>query len=123
MTANAFVADVRPGRTASTARPVLVVLGIVASLAVGWYLRSAVPHGAALVIVGEMSGSVALVNASGSKACIAPTGTAEQRCGVVYGRPDAPPLVIGREITVAIAQLRTPDGSVEVFIVEPGPRR
>jgi hypothetical protein len=101
------------------AGPIVFLVAVLASVAVGWYLRAGAggTHGVALI--GELAGRVSAINESGAKLCIAPEGGGDQRCSVVYRRPDAQPLSVGDQISVAIGRLPAGEGDwIEIFIAE-----
>lgn len=88
-------------------------------LGIGWVVGGTVTGFAGVDVKEELSGTVAVVNGTGSKICLTPTGSADQRCGVVYQRPDAPSLAVGDRVTIAVAALRVADGTqTEIFLIE-----
>jgi hypothetical protein len=68
----------------------------------------------------ELVGTVSVVNSTGAKFCLAPSGGGEDRCGLAYQRLDAAPLQMGQEVRITVASIKQPGGTaVEVFVIQP----
>jgi hypothetical protein len=102
------------GRPAGWLLPLMLAL----ALAAGWFARTAWTGDGRLRIVGRTSGVVSVVNITGAKFCLQPHDGSAQRCGVAYERRDSPPLAVGDDVSVTIAELKTANGATEVFILE-----
>src|SRR5438105_11352827 len=98
-------------RRASAGRVSRLIAGVLLAFAVGWFASTRWSGLGGLVVEREITGTVAVVNASGAKVCIAPLDGSAQVCGLAYQRPDVAPMAVGDRVTVAVVALR--EGELE----------
>lgn len=103
------------GRRRSNPWRVLLVIAL--AFALGWVASVAWTATGQLRLVDRVSGTVSVVNVAGAAICLEPDGGGQQRCSVVYQRPDAASLEVGDHVSVAVGVLRTgPDREEEIFV-------
>jgi hypothetical protein len=109
------------GRQIAFSRTTLGLLAVGSlgvGLIVGWLLTSYVLQPQGLIVRSEITGTIAVANASGDKVCIAPNSGGAQVCGELLEQAGLGPLKVGDEVTVALASLKGDSGSTDVMVVE-----
>jgi hypothetical protein len=96
------------------------VLLLAAAFVLGWAAGVAWSTTAPLRLVGEVKGTISVVNESGSQFCLDPLDGSHRRCGVTYQRLDDPPLAVGDIVSVAVGVLVHEDGEQEIFVIQAG---
>ena len=94
------------------------MLLLAAAFVLGWAASVAWSTTAPLRLVGEVKGTISVVNASGSQFCLDPLDGSRRRCGVTYQRLDDPRLAVGDVVSVAVGVLKDQDGEQEIFVIE-----
>ncbi len=108
-----MAAQLTADRTRLLIRALAAALVVVAAVAVlaGWHALTAGP--------GVLHGSVALVNADGSKFCVDPEDGGDQWCGALSTSGSEPPSV-GQKVTVLVNTVEAePQGSLTIGTVIP----
>ena len=90
---------------------------LAAAFVLGWAASVAWSTTAPLRLVGEVAGTISVVNASGSQFCLDPLDGSPRRCGVTYQRLDDPPLDVGDIVSVAVGVLAHEEGEQEIFVI------